>query len=193
LRLTLSRGSGPRGLAPPDQPAPTLLITAAAIGGKPPAPARAVIVTTRRNEHSPLAGLKSLNYLDNLLSLREAREKGADEAILLNTAGRLACASAANLFLVEGERLLTPAEREGVLPGVTRAALLEIARGLGLAVEETGMPPSTLGRAEEAFLTNSLLGIRPLVEIDGRPVKEGRIGPMTLRLRQAYAASTSAD
>jgi branched-chain amino acid aminotransferase len=187
LRLTLSRGQGPRGLVPPADPTPILLIAAAAIADAAPAPARAVISGIRRNEHSPLSRIKSLSYLDNVLALHEARERGADEAILRNTAGRLACASAANLFLVRDGALLTPGLEEGVLPGITRGVLLEIAQDLGIPAEQARLPTSALARADEALLTNSLLGIRPIVEIDGERVGKGGPGPLTRRLERAYA------
>ena len=186
VRLTLSRGPGPRGLAPPPEPEPTLLITVAAIAEGPPAPARAVISSIRRNEHSPLSRIKSLNYLDAVLALREARERGADDAILCNTAGRLACASAANLFLVRDGVLLTPSLGEGVLPGITRGLILELASELGSSAEENAIPPSALERAEEVFLTSSLIGVRPLVAADGHPVGRGALGPLTERLGEAY-------
>ena len=184
LRITLSRGPGPRGLAPPPEPAPTLLIGAAAVADT--APARAVISRIRRNEHSPLSRIKSLNYLDAVLALREASERGADEALLCNTAGRLACASAANLFLIRDGALLTPGLDEGVLPGITRGLILELASEVGLIAEETAIAPSALERVEEAFLTNSLIGIRPLVAINGHRVGRGGIGPLTNRLRERY-------
>jgi branched-chain amino acid aminotransferase len=187
VRLTLSRGPGPRGLAPPADPAPTLLVAAALMADAAPAPARAVMSSIRRNEHSPLSRTKSLNYLDNVLALREACERGANEAILCNTAGRLACASAANLFLVRDGALLTPGLDEGVLPGITRAVLLETARDLGIPAEQVVLPTSALERADEALLTNSLVGVRPVVEIDGERVGKGGPGPLTQRLQRAYA------
>ena len=190
LRITLSRGAGPRGLAPPTDPAPTLLIAAFAIADAAPAPARAVISGIRRNEHSPLSRIKSLSYLDSVLALREARGRGAQEAILRNTAGRLACASAANLFLVRNGALLTPGLEEGVLPGITRGVLLEIARDLGIPAEQAGLPTSALERTDEALLTNSLLGIRPIVEIGGERVGSGGPGPLARRLARAYAERT---
>ena len=186
VRLTLSRGPGPRGLAPPPEPEPTLLITAAPLAEKAPSPGRVVISTIRRNEHSPLSRIKSLNYLDAVLALREARERGADDAILCNTAGRLACASAANLFLVRDGVLLTPSLGEGVLPGITRGLILELASELGSSAEENAIPPPALERAEEVFLTSSLIGVRPLVAADGHPVGRGALGPLTEGLGEAY-------
>jgi branched-chain amino acid aminotransferase len=189
LRLTLTRGPGPRGLPAPDDPAPTLMITAGPLAPAADTAAGAIVATMRRNEHSPLANLKSLGYLDNVLARRQAAEQGADEALLLNTAGRLASASAANLFLVRGRSLFTPPLSEGVLPGVTRAAILELAAGLNLEAHETPLAPDDLRRCEEAFLTNSLIELRPLVALDGRDLGDGHARPVTGRLHQAFRDS----
>lgn len=189
VRITLTRGPGPRGLLPPDQPAPTLMIAATALAASETEPATAILAATRRNEHSPLANLKTLNYLDNLLARRAAAERGAEEALLLNTAGRLASASAANLFLVRGRGIFTPPPSEGVLPGVTRAAVLELAAALNLEAHETPLALDDLWRCEEAFLTNSLIGLRSLIALDGKPLGDGQAGPVTRRLVEAYEAS----
>jgi branched-chain amino acid aminotransferase len=186
VRLTLTRGPGPRGLLPPDEPLPTLLLTAAPL---PPAPApvRAVIATvTRRNERSPLARVKALGYLDQLLALREARNRGADDALLLNTKGRLACATAANLFLARGRELLTPPVAEGALPGVTRALVLELAPTLGLTPRERPLAPSALDEADAVLLTGSLRLVTPVAAVDGR----GFADPG--RLAQRIAATLTA-
>lgn len=165
LRLTLTRGSGPRGIAPPERPAPTLLVTAFAAAPGAPAPAAPVAAviarTTRRNEQSPLATIKSLNALDGVLARQEAARRGAGEAILLNTAGRVAEAAAANLFVLAGGRLLTPPAAEGALPGVMRGALL------AAGAEEAPLTPEALLAAEAAVVT-SALAIRPLGSLEGR-------------------------
>ncbi|MCX8101695.1 MAG: aminotransferase class IV [Geminicoccaceae bacterium] len=136
LRLTLTRGPGPRGLMPPERPSPTLLLVAFPLP-EPAAAARAVLVRgVRRNELSPASRIKSLAYLDQILALREAIAAGGDEALLCNTAGRLACAAVGNLFLVIEGRIWTPSVGEGALPGVTRAVLLERARAEGLLAVE---------------------------------------------------------
>jgi len=168
LRLTLSRGPAPRGLLPPDRPAPTLLIVGRAqtLGGRPPAKA-VVARETRRNELSPLSRIKTTNCLDAILALKEAAAKGADEALLLNTKGKLAEAAAANLFLVIGGRAVTPPVADGALPGVMRADVLKALGG-----GERTLEPRDIGEASEAFLTSSL-GVRPLVAVDGAPVGTG--------------------
>ncbi|MCW2240451.1 aminotransferase class IV [Azospirillum canadense] len=175
-RLTLTRGTGARGVLPPADPHPTVLITLAP-PGPPAGPVEAVIAqATRRNEHSPLSRLKTLNYLDAILARREAARRGAGEALLLNTAGRLAEASIATLFIVRDGRLLTPPVSEGALPGIRRALILERHRA-----EERPITPDDLWAAKEAFLSNSL-GLRPLLAVDGRPIGSGLPGPVTLAL-----------
>jgi branched-chain amino acid aminotransferase len=182
LRLTVTRGPAPRGLALPADPSPTVLIGAAAAPA-PPASLTAIVATPRRNAFSPSARLKALPYLDNVLAKEEARVKGADDALLLDTGGYLSCATAANVFLWEGERLVTPSDECGILPGITRAALLELAQGFGIGVAEERVAPERLARADGVFLTNSLMGVVPLTRIEGREIPAH---PLTARLAAAY-------
>jgi len=175
-RLTLTRGAGQRGLLPPDPAFPTMIIS---VGPLPPPgpPVKAIIAaTTRRNEHSPLSRIKSISYLDNVLARQEAHHYGADDALLLNTQGRLTESTISNLFLMIDGALLTPAIDEGALPGVMRADLIARFRA-----EECRLEVDDLGRAEEAFLSNAL-GIRPLVEVAGQPIGEGQPGLITQML-----------
>ena len=178
LRITLTRGPGPRGLLPPESPRSTLMMTAAPLAVLD-RPATACIATIRRNEHSPTSRHKTLGYLDNILARREAEAQGKDEAILLNTAGRLACATAANLFLVRGRSLFTPPASEGVLAGITRADAINRGSDLDLTVIETPLEKNMITTCDEIFLTNSLMGVRPLVSVDGKAIGDGRPGPVT--------------
>ena len=174
LRLTLTRGPAPRGLLPPPKPKPSVLITGASQALAPASGVTAVIAaTTRVNEHSPLSWVKTTSKLDHVLAAREAAEKGADDALLLNGRGNLAEASAANLFLVLGGRAVTPPQADGALPGVMRADVIK-----ALEAQERTLRPADLTEASEAFLTNSL-GIRPLVAVDGAPIGDGKPGPVT--------------
>lgn len=188
IRITLSRGTGARGLLPPTDARPTLMITASVHHPAPARPLAAVVSEIRRNEHSPLTRLKTLNYLDSVLAQRDAAARGADEAILLNTAGRLACAARANLFVVRGRALLTPPASEGVLPGIARAEVLSIARELGAAVHETPLERDAPAAADEALLSNSLIEVAALGSIDGKAIGEGGIGPLTEQIAAAYRA-----
>ncbi len=174
LRLTLTRGPAPRGLRPPVPAQPTLLITGVSQDLTPQKPVTAVIATTtRRNEHSPLSGIKSTSYLDGILAAREAAKRGADDALLLNGAGNLAEATAANLFLVIDGGAVTPPVHDGAMPGVMRADVIK-----GLRAAERTLVPADLSSASEAFLTNSL-GIRSLSAVDGEPIGDGNPGPVT--------------
>ncbi len=181
-RLTVSRGPGERGLLPPAQPKPTVVITAHP-DLPPETPVRAVTAeTARRDEGSALARVKSLSYLEQVLARLEAKERGADDALLLNTRGRIADGTAATLFVYLGNWLLTPSLEEGALPGIVRAAAI---RELG-AVERP-LAPEDVYRADEAMLVNSL-GARALVELDGRPIGDGAEGVWCVKLRELARA-----
>ena len=191
VRCTVSRGTGAPGLAPSRDTEPTVVV---AIHPPSTVPREvyssglsACIVGGRKNEHAMTAGLNTLAYTDSVLALLEARRAGADEAIFLDTAGHLSEAAASNLFLVRGGALLTPPLSCGALAGVTRGAVLELARERGLAVEECVLEPEELLRADEAFLTSSLRALAPLVRVDGRAVGSGAPGPLTRRVMAAYA------
>lgn len=168
VRLTLTAGSGGRGLDRPAAPAPRLVATAAA-SPKPSTPATLAVASVRRNSGSPASRLKTLSYLDNVLARAEASASGADEALMLNGEGLVACAAAANLFWFQDGVLHTPALDCGVLAGVTRAAIIEAAPGLGLAVREVRADLAALQAGEAIFLSNSLIGLRPVAALDGRP------------------------
>ncbi|HEY4125119.1 MAG TPA: aminotransferase class IV, partial [Rhizomicrobium sp.] len=154
IRLTYSRGPAPRGVLPPTETHPTLLITAAPIPA-PLTPARCIVASvTRRNEYSPLCRIKSLNYLDAILARQEAHTHAADEAILLNTQGRVTETTVANLFIVKVGQVLTPPLKDGCLPGVMRAAVIALG-----GVKEQSLGVEDLASADEIFLSNSL-GLR---------------------------------
>lgn len=186
LRITLTRGIGRRGLLPPADPAPRLLMTTVPLPPLSTDPARAQLAAIRRNEQSPLSRHKSLSYLDNVLARMEAEEAGHDEAVLLNSQGRVASASAANIFAVEGARIVTPPVFEGALPGITRQLVLERAGDLGLEAAERPLAVSDLYGADEVFLTNSLIELRPLGAVDGRPIGPGGSSPTWRQLRDHY-------
>jgi branched-subunit amino acid aminotransferase/4-amino-4-deoxychorismate lyase len=145
-------------------------------------PATAVILPWRRDASDPLVGVKTLSWAGNALGLDRARRAGADEGLWLNRRGHLAEGCTSNLFLVQGRRLLTPAVREGVRPGVVRELVLRAARQGRWTVHEGKVRPLRLQRASEAFLTSSLRGLRPLLAVDGLPIGSGSPGPATRAL-----------
>ncbi|MDP1737214.1 MAG: aminotransferase class IV [Caulobacter sp.] len=158
LRLTLTAGSGGRGLDRTAAPEPHMFATAA----PSPKPEGAVALLTsdvRRNEGSPTSRLKSLAYLDNILARKIASPA---EALMLNNRGEIACAAAANIFWVRGGRLFTPGLDCGVLDGVMRRQVMSLAE-----VEEVRAPRAMLEMAEAVFLTSSLIGVRKVVSLDG--------------------------
>ncbi len=199
VRLTVTRGSSrTRGLLPPADSQPSLLIRTTAFVAYPDHLYRngmRVIVSrkTRRNEHSPLSRVKSLGYLDNLIARQEAAAQGADEALMRNTQGAVACATAANVFSVHAGRLHTPPLAAGALPGTTRSLVCEeLAPRARRDVRFSQFCAGALRDAEELFLTNALMGIMPVCVVDGRPVGIGTPGPVTRELRTLYEEWLSA-
>lgn len=190
VRLAVTRGIGPPGLAPPDDAAPTVFIS---IGEAPPAQAildtpgvSAHVASGRRNEFAMSAGLKTAAYVDSVMALIEARRQGADEALFLDTEGHCSEATASNLFMWTDGLLMTPPLSCGALPGITREAILEIARGARLQTVEQPFALAELQRADEAFLTSSVRGVVPLVRLGGEPIGSGAPGAVTRRLAAAY-------
>jgi branched-chain amino acid aminotransferase len=180
LRLTFTRGIGPRGLLPPAEPKPVMMVTAFPWSDNP-GPIRAHIVDVRRNELSPLAGHKTLSYMENVLAKMAAVKAGAQEAILLNSQGHVAEASSANIFIVtRGGTLATPRLEDGALPGIMRRQVIVLANTMNLPVEEKMMGVEELSNAAEIFLTNSLIGLLPV----------NHLGPVTQRLQKAFAVNS---
>lgn len=177
-RITLSRGPASRGVLPPASPNPTLMISVAAGAVANVVPVETIVATTtRRNERSPLARIKTTNYLDAILAAREASDAHAGDAILLNTRDTVAEATAANVFCRFGDEIITPPVTDGALPGIMRACVMEAE-----AVVERTISLDELKRAEEIFLTSSL-SIRPVVKLDGQTIGDGRVGPVAARLK----------
>lgn len=145
---------------------PRLTAGATALG-PPPGPARLATAHVRRNDRSPTSRLKSLSYLDNVIARAEAREAGADEALMLNTAGEVACAAAANLFWVRHDEVFTPDLDCGVLDGITRRQVIAACHALGVPVQEVFTNAGRIAGAP-MFITNSLSGVRPVASLDGR-------------------------
>jgi branched-chain amino acid aminotransferase len=168
LRLTLTRGDGARGLAG-DTRKPTLIGTLQPFDLKLRfRPATVVISSVRRNLDSPASRLKTTSYVDNILAAREAQAKGVDEALMLNSASRVACCSIGNVFLVREDILVTPSLAEGILPGVMRASVIQLAKAAGIAVRERQVRPRELTDADAMFVTNSLRFLRPVTTCDGK-------------------------
>jgi branched-chain amino acid aminotransferase group I len=197
IRLTVSIGEGEAVPDLPKQPRPTVLVMAASFA--PPSIEtyrkgyRAILSTLRQNSQSPLSRLKTANYLNHILARKEAKEKGADEAIMLNERGFLCEGCTSNIFLASKGMLITPNLDTGCLPGVTRQTVIELAPELGIKVMEREVRLEELLQADEAFLTNSLIELMPLTKVNGKLIGRGNRGKLTERLMSAYKEMVAQD
>lgn len=166
-RITLTQGEAERGILAHQALKPNFLITAFECMSSPNKPFTALIVKTRKNEHSLTSKIKSISYLDNILAKKEAVEAGYDEAILLNSGGNIADGSTSNIFMVTGTQIITPLITDGALPGVIRTILLEEFKTEFCFVEKT-ITPDELMLADEIFLTNALMGIKKVCQLNHR-------------------------
>ena len=170
IRLSVTRGEGEIGLNPALCPLPTTIIQAKPFAGHPQEHyqqgIRASLVQVRRNAPQTTdPSIKSLNFLNNILAMQEALRAGAQEAVMLSTDGWVCEGSVSNIFWVRNGVLKTPDLRVGLLAGVTREAVLEIARQEGLTVEEGCFPPEDLLGATEAFVTNTTYEVMPVTSL----------------------------
>jgi branched-chain amino acid aminotransferase len=168
LRLTLTRGEGGRGLAVKTGK-PTLVGTLQPFDVKLRFQPTALITSSiKRNLHSPASSVKSLSYIDNILAARQAHDKDSEDAVMLNSAGRVACTTIGNLFFEKDGTLVTPPLGEAVLPGIMRAEIIRAAKLLGVAVKEKRVTPKDLAEADHIFISNSLRFIRGVTKFDGK-------------------------
>jgi Branched-chain amino acid aminotransferase/4-amino-4-deoxychorismate lyase len=189
IKLSVTRGEGRFGISYKDIFRPNVVITAKDFEGYPgwmfDAGLRACI-TGMQNEESITSRVKTLNYLPYILARFDAKDMGFDEAILMNTKGRITEAATSNIFMVKGKALITPSEESGILPGITRGVIIEIAKRLKVRVTEKLVKRRELLGADEIFLTNSLAEVLPVTEVDLKPVGEGVVGNITKLLRISY-------
>ena len=198
IRLVVTRGEGDLGLDPRKCNRPTLFIIADRIVLYPKKLYRngleIITVPTQRNIPSAVdPQIKSLNYLNNILAKIEATHAGKEEAIMLNQAGVVAECTGDNIFIVKQGVLLTPPTYVGALRGVTRGAVLEIARRERLPSREEVITRHNLFNADECFLTGTAAEVIPVVKIDGRQIAAGRPGPTTLRIMREFKRLTRTD
>jgi branched-chain amino acid aminotransferase len=146
-------------------------------------------VGVRRNHPRALdPAIKSSNLLNNILAVREAQSRGAEEPVLLNQEGFLAEGASTNVFLVRGGMIFTPPLSAGILAGITREVVLELLPGLGIPFGERPLHLDELVSADEAFLTSTTREVVPVRQVDGAPVGSGRPGPLTRRVMEAFGA-----
>jgi aminodeoxychorismate lyase len=184
LRVTLTRGPGARGYTPGAGSQPTVVMTLhAAPALKSPAEWNLVTSTFRIPASDPLSSFKTTSRILNVLARAEAAGKGADEALLINTNGEVAEAASGNLFWVYNDSVCTTPTGRGVLPGITRAIVLEICQGLGLQTNKRVIKPEALRNSQGLFVTQSAFGIVPVATLDGEPVAPS---PLVDQISNAY-------
>jgi branched-chain amino acid aminotransferase len=199
VRLIVSRGSGDLGIDPRKCTGGAgIYIIAGAIQLYPPEKyqqgLKVVTVPTRRNRPDALpAQIKSLNYLNNILGKMEANRLDADEGLMLNAEGYVTEATADNVFVVRDGILSTPSPHFGLLNGITRQVVIELASSMDIPVREVGMVVQDLVCADEVFLTGTGAELIPVVDLDGAPVADGRPGPVFSRLLEAFRATTRSE
>jgi aminodeoxychorismate lyase len=173
LRLTLTRGAGTRGYSIKGADQPTLAMTLHQLPAtNPDEPVQWSLITSAHKipAGDALASFKTTSKILNVLARAEAEEQGADEALLLNTNGEVAETAGGNIFWVYQDKICTVPTGRGVLPGITRAVVLEICQSLGFQTNKCVVKPEQLRRAEGIFITQSALGIIPVASFDGQPV-----------------------
>lgn len=149
------------------------------------------IASVRRFRQSAIYSMKSINYLLNVMARMEAKANGWDETILLNDEGYIAEGGSANIFFVRESKLVTPSLNSGIIPGVTREVVIELADSLGIGVSEGPVGIGAISKCDEAFMTNAIIEIMPVVAVRDREGKtisigQGKPGPVTLKLMTAF-------
>ena len=191
VRVLLTRGVGELSYDPRACPTPSLVIIARSHTPPPPqvyeAGVRVALVDIERNRREALnPQIKSNNLLNNALAMQQALARGGFEAVMRNHDGHLAECSQSNLFVVSGGVVRTPPVGEGLLPGITRAFVLELCGALGIPAEQQILDDPDLFDADEAFLTSTTREIVPIVAVDARPIGAGHPGPLTRRLLDTF-------
>lgn len=191
VRLVLTRGSGPLSLDPDSASHPLRVLYVEPVV-PPPRDAYVhgvtlVSVHTRRaTDETTAAGAKVSNYLANLLALREAKGKGAYEALIVDGQGRVVEGASSNVFVVSGGRVATPPESAGILAGITRAHILAAARALAVPTEERDLVLADVYGADEVFITSSIRELLPVVRVDEKTIGSGTPGSVSRTLHRRF-------
>lgn len=189
IKLAVTRGEGRFGISYKDIFSPNVVITAKDFEGYPGWMfdiGLSANITGVQNEESITSRIKTLNYLPYILARDDAKDMGYDEAILTNTKGCITEGATSNIFMVKNTALITPSEASGILPGITRGVVIEIAKGLKINVKEKLLKRRELLGADELFLTNSLAEILPVTKVDSKRIGSGLVGDITKLLRISY-------
>lgn len=170
INTLLTRGPAERGLMPDNMTDVQTVMRAVPAPQNMPPISAIIAKTVRRNEGSALSRIKSVNYGDNILALLEARKRGANEAILLNNKGNVACTTSGNIFIKHAGKLYTPPLKDGVLAGVTRAFVIERHEAI-----EKSLLEADIHNAEAIYVSNSIRGFAAIASLDGTPLPEASL------------------
>lgn len=198
IRLVVTRGAGSLGLDPNRTSDPQIIIIADHIALYDPKfyeeGLKIITASTIRNHPAALSPrIKSLNYLNNIMAKIEGLQAGCMEAIMLNHKGEVAECTGDNIFIVKRGELLTPPKDAGILEGITRNAILELAQSLDIPTKEISLTRHDLFVADECFLTGSAAEVIPVVSIDNRSIHDGCVGPVTKKLMSEFKKLVHAD
>jgi len=191
IRPIVTRGAGTLGLDPRKTSDPQVIVIVDDISMYPPELYEngleiATVATIRNHPNAVNPRIKSLNYLNNVLAKIESIQAGCLEALMLNHKGEIAECSGDNIFLIKRGVLRTPAIDAGILEGITRNAVMELARAANIPVQELALTRHDVYAADECFLTGTAAEIIAVVKCDGRPIASGRPGPITKQLRERF-------
>lgn len=195
IRLIVTRGAGALGLDPNKCSDPQVIVIADKIALYPPEfyeqGLTIITASTVRNHPAALSPrIKSLNYLNNIMAKIEGLQAGCVEALMLNHKGEVAECTGDNIFLVRSGQLYTPPLDAGILEGITRDAIIELAREAGFVVHEVAQTRHDVFIADEVFLTGSAAEVIPVVKVDSRVIGDGKPGPVTRDLTKRFHALT---
>jgi branched-chain amino acid aminotransferase len=195
VRVMVTRGVGPMNIDLAQATEPSVLVFALEL--KPLAAsvyANGIAVglsrAARATDGTRAVGAKTSNYLGSVMALHEVKQRGAQEALILGPSGEVIEGATSNVFVVRAGELITPPIDAGILAGITRQTVLELAAEQALIVRETQLHPSDLYQADEVFITSTVREVVPVVRVDDKLIRDGKPGPITARVLAAYRAKT---
>ena len=194
VRMTLSRGAGVNGFFPAEKCAPTFIVCTKPLVSYPLSlyETGMLLITSsiHRSTTCPISNHKTLNFLTNYIIKKEAMERAAHDAIILNTNDYVTECTVSNIFIVEGRTVLTPSINACILPGITRKVVLELCKAKDISISEEFFNLKKVLGADEVFVTNSIIEIMPVSRIDGKPIGKSIPGTITKLLQNEYRALT---
>jgi branched-chain amino acid aminotransferase len=186
IRITISRGKGDTGIDPSLCEKPNLVILTKKYNPISNKSYKAIILDQQKSSKSIVQGIKSTNFLENILAKINVKERRADEGFFFNEENFLTEGIISNVFILYKDSILTPDLKCGILPGITRGVVIELALNMGFKVEEKKIKEQNLFQAEEIFITNSLLEVMPVVRVNDIPIGDGKPGKITKEIQRAY-------